>query len=99
MHVEHTYNIGSRNNLSILAMCDLSLSLSLSVSLKGSSQSKQANEGTKKFLESQARQLVSMLLDGNCLFRYVPHQLVGDAEQHDQLRKLWLLSLLKIKRH
>ena len=39
------------------------------------------------FLATQGRYIVPMLPDGNCMFRSVVHQLVGDAEQHTQLRQ------------
>ena len=39
------------------------------------------------FLATQGRYIVPMLPDGNCMFRSVVHQLVGDAKQHMQLRQ------------
>lgn len=59
-------------------MISLSLSLNPSLVSEGPFSIQTSNAGIKKLLESQARQIVPMLPDGNCLFRSVAHQLVGD---------------------
>jgi len=61
-----------------------------------------APENEKAFEEQLKKKgfiIIRMLGDGNCLFRAVAHQVYGDAEMHDEVRKRCLEYMEKERDH